>query len=108
MTETNTDNQPSFRSLFTDEEKAYIDLVAATNDTSDGGLWMKVLSNLTFFAPSIVIGCFGLYLADFKTLGIGFLTLLASLIWGVVSEVRGFRYDRLGHSVIGKIRTAMK
>lgn len=100
-----TDNPPSFRSLFTEEEKIYIDLVAATTDVTPGGLRMKVVTNMVFFIPSIVIGCYGLYSADFKVLGIGFLTLLANLAWGFVGEIRGWHYDKLGHSVFCKIQS---
>jgi hypothetical protein len=101
------EGMPSLQSLFTQEEKAYIDLVAATNDVTTAGLRMKVVTNMVFYIPSIVIGVYGLFSADFKVLGIGFLTLLASYAWGVFGEIRGWYYDRLGHSVFCKIRSVI-
>lgn len=91
---------------FTAEERSYIFAVGA-HDNQDSGLY-RTLSSAAYFLPSIAIGCYGLWDGSFKMLGIGFLTLIVSLIWGFYTEWRSAHLERTGRAIFAKLRQAME
>ena len=91
---------------FTAEERSYIFAVGA-HDNQDSGLY-RTLSSAAYFLPSIAIGCYGLWDGSFKMLGIGFLTLVVSLIWGFYTEWRSAQLERTGRAIFAKLRKAME
>lgn len=91
---------------FTAEERSYIFAVGA-HDNQDSGLH-RTLSGAGYFLPSIAIGCYGLWDGSFKMLGIGFLTLNVSLIWGFYTEWRSAHVEQTGRAIFAKLRQAME
>lgn len=91
---------------FTVEERSYI-FAVGPHDNEDGGLY-RTLSSAAYFLPSIAIGCYGLWDGSFKMLGIGFLTLNVSLIWGFYTEWRSAHLEQTGRAIFAKLRQAME
>ena len=91
---------------FTAEERSYI-FAVGTQDNLDSGLY-RTLSSAAYFLPSMAIGLYGLWDGSFKMLGIGFLTLIVSLIWGFYTEWRNAHIERTGRVIFAKLRRAME
>lgn len=91
---------------FTDDERNYIRLVAA--DESGQGSMQRALGMLTFYLPSMVIGAYGLYDGSFKIVGVAFVTLSASLLWGFYGEWYAQNHDRTGRAIFAKLRQALE
>lgn len=91
---------------FTTEERSYIFAVGA-HDNQDSGVY-RTLSSAAYFLPSMAIGCYGLWDGSFKMLGIGFLTLIVSLIWGFYTEWRNAHIEQTGRAIFAKLRQAME
>lgn len=91
---------------FTAEERSYIFAVGA-HDNQDSGVY-RTLSSAAYFLPSMEIGCYGLWDGSFKMLGIGFLTLNVSLIWGFYTEWRSAHVEQTGRAIFAKLRKAME
>ena len=90
---------------FTAEERSYIFAVGA-HDNQDSGVY-RTLSSAAYFLPSVMIGLYGLWDGSFKMLGIGFLTLIVSLGWGLYTEWRNAHLEQTGRAIFAKLRQAM-
>ncbi|MGF0538442.1 hypothetical protein ACQQ2Q_10630 [Agrobacterium sp. ES01] len=91
---------------FSQAERDYIFSVSASEERRSS--LFGVVSAFAYYAPAIAIGAYGLWDGDFKVLGIGFLTLVASLVWGFAGEWGRRNALQTGVAIVVKLRRALE